>query len=136
MSEIPSGVEVATPQPQPARPSSSLMVTRDGVEGVEVLLCRRVDELPAFAGYWSFPGGGVSQVDNSVADSILGGMADRELAASLVTMFRELVEELGWVIVDGRLEMPIQRREKTYLLLRMAGWPWSKVADCHVITPA
>ena len=103
MSEIPSGVEVATPQPRPARPSSSLMVTRDGVEGVEVLLCRRVDELPAFAGYWSFPGGGASRADISAADSILGGMVDRDLAASLVAMFRELVEELGWVIVDGRL---------------------------------
>ena len=121
MSEVPSGLEVAMPEPRPVRPSSSLMLTRDGVEGVEVLLCRRVDELPAFAGYWSFPGGGISRVDISAAETHLGGMTDRDLAASLVGMMRELVEELGWVIVDGSIENADTEARKNVLASK-GGW--------------
>ena len=38
MSEVPSGLNMPDIQRRPPRPTATLMVTRDGDEGVEVLL--------------------------------------------------------------------------------------------------
>lgn len=105
MSEVPEGLEVAATNSRPVRPSASLMLTRDSPNGLEVLLCHRVEELPAFPGYWAFSGGGISRVDRAAADEIFPEMSDRDLAASLIGMQRELCEELGFVINSGKLEM-------------------------------
>jgi len=85
-----------------ARPSASLMLTRDGDDGVELLLARRVDELPAFPGYWAFPGGGIGRVDRSAVELIpsLTQMEDAVEAATCAGMHRELVEELGFAVSE------------------------------------
>jgi ADP-ribose pyrophosphatase YjhB (NUDIX family) len=46
------------------------MITRDGEDGVEVLLGHRADTMPSFPGYWAFPGGGVSRVDKVASESL------------------------------------------------------------------
>ena len=96
MSEIPEGMDLLESGPSKARPSASLMLTKDGPHGVEVLLAHRVQELPAFPGYWSFPGGGISRVDREAVEAInsLKQMTDTVEAATHAGMHRELVEEM------------------------------------------
>ena len=81
---------------KPPRPSATLMVTRDGDDGVEVLLGQRSESMPSFPGYWAFPGGGVSKVDKA-ASEVLG------ISVQHCAILRELVEELGLAPQDGRL---------------------------------
>ena len=83
-------------QSRPPRPSATLMITRDGRDGVEVLLGNRSESMPSFPGYWAFPGGGVSRVDVAASDSL--GISTQHCA-----ILREVVEELGLAPMDGRL---------------------------------
>ncbi|MDP6869627.1 MAG: MBL fold metallo-hydrolase [Candidatus Poseidoniaceae archaeon] len=96
MSEVPTGLEIPPFERKPPRQSATLMATRDSDEGVEVLLCRRVDSMPSFPGYWVFPGGGISRVDKE-ASSVLG-ISTHECA-----VLREMVEELGLAPSEGKL---------------------------------
>ena len=96
MSEVPSGLSMPDLERRPPRPSATLMITRDGDEGVEVLLGHRCETMPSFPGYWAFPGGGVSRVDKA-ASEMLG------ISVQHCTILRELVEELGLSPQDGRL---------------------------------
>ena len=96
MSEVPSGMSMPDLERKPPRPSATLMVTRDGDDGVEVLLGQRSESMPSFPGYWAFPGGGVSKVDKA-ASEVLG------ISVQHCAILRELVEELGLAPQDGRL---------------------------------
>ncbi len=96
MSEVPSGLDMPNIERRPARPSATLMITRQGNEGVEVLLGNRSESMPSFPGYWAFPGGGVSRVD-SAASEVLG------ISIQHCTILREVVEELGLAPLEGRL---------------------------------
>ena len=96
MSEVPSGLSMPDFERRPPRPSATLMITRDGDEGVEVLLGHRCESMPSFPGYWAFPGGGVSRVDKA-ASEVLG------ISVQHCAILRELVEELGLCPQDGRL---------------------------------
>ena len=99
MSEVPEGWNLSGIVRNPPRPSATLMITRDGDEGVEVLLCHRVESMPAFPGYWAFPGGGVSRVDKAAVSKIDG------LELTHAAVMREIVEELGLNPVNGVLEV-------------------------------
>ena len=96
MSEVPSGLSMPDFERRPPRPSATLMITRDGEEGVEVLLGHRCETMPSFPGYWAFPGGGVSRVDKAASEVI--GVSVQHCA-----ILRELVEELGLAPQGGRL---------------------------------
>lgn len=96
MSEVPNGLSMPDLERRPPRPSATLMITRDGEEGVEVLLGHRCETMPSFPGYWAFPGGGVSRVDKTASEVI--GISVQHCA-----ILRELVEELGLAPEDGRL---------------------------------
>ena len=96
MSEVPSGMSMPDLERKPPRSSATLMVTRDGDDGVEVLLGQRSESMPSFPGYWAFPGGGISKVDKA-ASEILG------ISVQHCAILRELVEELGLAPQDGRL---------------------------------
>ena len=63
MSEVPEGVNLPAFARKPPRPTVTLTLTRDGPDGVEVLLGQRAESMRAFPGYWAFPGGGVSRTD-------------------------------------------------------------------------
>ena len=96
MSEVPKGLDMPSFERKPPRPSATLMITRDGEEGVEVLLGKRSESMPSFPGYWAFPGGGVSRVDKEASQSL--GISIQHCA-----IMREVVEELGLAPSEGRL---------------------------------
>ncbi len=96
MSEIPRGMNLDALQRKPPRPSATLMITRDGADGVEVLLGHRAETMPSFPGYWAFPGGGISRVDKAASDSL--GISVQHCA-----ILREVVEELGLAPSNGKL---------------------------------
>ncbi len=69
-------------------PAATVILLRDGDEGMEVLLLERVSR-GAFAGMWVFPGG---RVDDE--DRVLAGTED-ELEAGRFAAIREAKEETG-----------------------------------------
>jgi len=100
MSEVPDGVEMGSVS-RKIRPSATMMITRDGSNGVEVLLGRRAESMPAFPGYWAFPGGGLSRVDKLAVEELT--QLDGPNAAAIAAIMREVVEELGFACVDGKI---------------------------------
>ena len=93
MSEVPEGVRLSAQARGAPRPTATMTLTRDGPEGVEVLLGLRAKTMRAFPNYWAFPGGGVSSVDHD-AVAALPQLAGPE-AASIACIMREMSEELG-----------------------------------------
>jgi 8-oxo-dGTP pyrophosphatase MutT (NUDIX family) len=78
-----------------AEPAATVVVARDGDDGLEVLLLRR-NARPPFAGMWVFPGGRVEPGD---ADPQRPG---DDLAAARRAAVRETEEEAGIVLdIDG-----------------------------------
>lgn len=91
-----------------ARPASTVIVIRDGSDGIEVLLGRRpVGQ--AFGGAWVFPGGSVDADDHEF--ELVGFRSDD--SAWRAAALRELAEEVGIFltkpavttseVLDGRL---------------------------------
>lgn len=70
-----------------ARPASTVVLLRDGVDGVETLLLRRNKALLFAGGFWVFPGGSIDPEDMAGVDG--------EEAASRIAAAREAHEEAG-----------------------------------------
>ena len=98
MSEVPEGVNLPVFARKPPRPTVTLTLTRDGPDGVEVLLGRRAESMRAFPGYWAFPGGGVSRTDHE-GEAFVQNMTSGS-TSSVVAVVREMSEELG-VVPNG-----------------------------------
>ena len=98
MSEVPEGVNLPAFARKPPRPTVTLTLTRDGVDGVEVLLGRRAESMRAFPGYWAFPGGGVSRTDHEGEAFVQNTTSGS--TSSVVAVVREMTEELG-VVPNG-----------------------------------
>lgn len=81
----PPGEELNEGAPSVPRASATVIVARDGAEGVEVLLVRRSPEQRFMGGAWVFPGGATAAED----------------ADERATAVRELAEEAGVVLADG-----------------------------------
>lgn len=107
MSEIPEGFDEPAAKPAKIRQSASVVVTRDSANGLEILFCHRVPEMPSFPDFWAFPGGGVTRFDRAAADtldclsadqgdSVLDRKSSSEEGAALACLMREMVEEVGW----------------------------------------
>jgi len=124
MSEVPEGIVVSETTPSDARPSASLMLTRSGEDGLEVLLAHRVDELPAFPGYWSFPGGGIGKVDRAAVEMIsaLSDFEDPIEAASHAGMHRELIEEMGYIISSAGIVESAETQTRIAILEDKSAW--------------
>jgi len=144
MSEVPEGVNFAPASRRSARPTATMTLTRDGPEGVEVLLGKRSITMRAFPNYWAFPGGGVSSVDTKAVESF-PQLEGRE-ATTIACILREMSEELGLVpATNGLTAVPLEARlaivsdKKNWLPMAMnAAFPVSreniKVLS-HRITP-
>ena len=109
MSEVPEGFVMPVMTDPRIRPAASLVITRDGDEGAEILFCHRVSQMPSFPDFWAFPGGGVTPYDRTAADE-LSQLSPDEDGAALAALMREMVEEVGWenseegiVIVDDNV---------------------------------
>ncbi len=118
MSEVPTGVKMDSIS-RKIRPSATMMITRDGSNGVEVLLGRRAESMPAFPGYWAFPGGGLSRVDKLAVEEL--EQLDGPNAAAFAAIMREIVEELGFACVDGKI-MVVDDAARSLVVADKANW--------------
>ena len=126
MSEVPDGVQLSARARGAPRPTATMTLTRDGPNGVEVLLGRRSKTMRAFPNYWAFPGGGVSSVDQAAVEA-LSQLAGPE-AASIACIMREMSEELGLaasgdgaIAVDPEARAAIVEDKKRWLPLALEG---------------
>ena len=100
--------------PQPPRPAASLVLVRDGAQGLEVLMMQRPAEDRVLAGAHVFPGGKVDAEDAD-DDAVAGidasedllharmgepELTPREAAALHVAAIREAFEEAGVLLAD------------------------------------
>lgn len=84
MTAVPESIEAAT-----------VVVLRDGPEGIETLLLRRNSRLGFGGGAWVFPGGRVDPEDRRPGDD--------ELGAARRAAVREAAEEAGLVVDEDEL---------------------------------
>ena len=114
MSEIPAGMELMDSMRKPPRPTVTIMLTKSGNNGPKVLLGKREETMPSFPGYWAFPGGGVSKIDNEAAETL--GIENR-----LAALFREMVEELGFTIENEKIK-PVPDSIQARVLTEKSAW--------------
>jgi glyoxylase-like metal-dependent hydrolase (beta-lactamase superfamily II)/8-oxo-dGTP pyrophosphatase MutT (NUDIX family) len=132
------------PEPRPPRPSATLVLLRDGKQGVEVLLLQRAERGDHNSGAWVFPGGLVDKADAQL-HRLVDGLTPSQAAERLkladgaldyaIAAVRECFEECGLLFGADRhgavlgpqdaaeLEPwrgPIHRGEKTMLDLHEA----------------
>jgi 8-oxo-dGTP pyrophosphatase MutT (NUDIX family) len=100
----------------PPRPSATVLLLRDGAEGLEILMQRRSDEADVMGGAYVFPGGKVDRedsdddmlgrldVDGAALHALLGDpeIDERAAAACFVAAGREMFEEAGVLLARGR----------------------------------
>ena len=89
---------------RPPRPAATIVVVRDGAQGLEVLLSRRAERGDHNSGAWVFPGGIVEKND-ALAHAAVAGLDDAEASRRLglatggldyyVAAIRECFEESG-----------------------------------------
>jgi 8-oxo-dGTP pyrophosphatase MutT (NUDIX family) len=112
-------------QPEPARPAATVALVRDGVDGVEVYLLRRVGGMAFAPGMHVFPGGSVDPGDHLApangsaepSEGLVGWVGpgpawwagrfgtDPELAGALVAAaVRETFEEAGVLLAGSSVE--------------------------------
>ena len=118
MSEVPDGVEMGVAS-RKIRPSATLMITRDGIDGVEVLLGRRSESMPAFPEYWAFPGGGLSRVDKLAVEEL--DQLTGTNAAAIAAIMREVVEELGFACDNGKI-VAVDNMARNLVVKDKANW--------------
>jgi 8-oxo-dGTP pyrophosphatase MutT (NUDIX family) len=94
LSMVALGAPAAAPKSGPA---ATVVILRDGAEGVEVLLLRKNKKLGFAAGMWVFPGGRVDPED------IDPDRPDDEEAAARNAAIREAAEEAALVVDPSRL---------------------------------
>jgi glyoxylase-like metal-dependent hydrolase (beta-lactamase superfamily II)/8-oxo-dGTP pyrophosphatase MutT (NUDIX family) len=111
---------VAPPTPgtdRPPRPAATIVVVRDGAEGIEVLLSRRAERGDHNSGAWVFPGGIVDAGDRR-AHACCAGLDDAAASARLglpsggldyyVAAVRECFEESGLLFATARDGAPVR----------------------------
>lgn len=98
------------------RDAATVLVVRDGSEGLEVVMVRRAPSAAFAAGAWVFPGGAVDAADAAHARSLIVGRDAGDAAASVgaasglgmwFAAVREAFEEAGILVgVDGLPTVP------------------------------
>lgn len=92
-----------TPTPAVARPAATVVILRDGTEGLEVFMVVRHHEIDFASGALVFPGGKVDPEDGDAAWEALAPHAAASLdRAFVVAAARETFEEAGLVLARRR----------------------------------
>lgn len=86
---------------RPIRLSASLLILRDGPEGIEVMTVKRSDKMRYLPGFLAFPGGAISHQDDEWSqDGLLyGEVMNGDVSDEMYVLgaIRECAEEIGWV---------------------------------------
>jgi len=86
--------------PAALRPAASVLLHRQGPEGIEVFWVRRGEQLRFAGGFYAFPGGRVDAADAQLPIEGKDGLGAEE-AAAIAAAARELFEETGVLIATG-----------------------------------
>lgn len=81
------------------RPAATVILTRPGPRGIEVLVLRRTPRHRFLPGYLVFPGGAVDEEDRELAAAWFGDPSEAWRACGV----RELAEEVGLALTAGGL---------------------------------
>ena len=106
----------------PAIAAATVVVLRDGDDGVETLMLRRNSKI-AFGGMWVFPGGRVDEEDHA-------GGAD-EIAAARVAAVREADEEASLTVAESELVLFAHWIPPPIAPKRYATWFFAAGVDDH-----
>lgn len=87
------------------RKAASVIVGRDGVDGLEVVALERGGASRFLPGYVAFPGGSVDEEDAELAERWFGTREESARACAV----RELLEEVGLALTAGGLEESADR---------------------------
>lgn len=111
------------PRTVPVQPAATVMIVRDGADGLEVFMMRRTGRATFAAGMYVFPGGRVDDVDH--ADEIepfCRGLDDASASEQLgiesgglafwVAAIRECFEEAGILLASRRDGAPLEIGER------------------------
>ncbi len=125
--------------------SATVMVVRDGTDGIEVFFLERHLDSDFAGGAYAFPGGKVDRLDAELDDGrwtgidparhrvALGARSDRHVIALYVAAVRETFEEAGLLLArraDGApiggddLASPSFEQARTRLATRGQHWDW------------
>ncbi|MBX3610616.1 MAG: MBL fold metallo-hydrolase [Hydrogenophaga sp.] len=92
--------------PAPLRPAATVLLLRDGPDGVEVLMTRRSMTASFAPGAYVFPGGGIDAADAQCFDAAARRPTQTDLRLTqAIAAIRESFEELGVLLArhaDGR----------------------------------
>ncbi len=80
----------------PAIPAATVVLLRDGADGVETLMLRRDSKLAFAGGAWVFPGGRIDPED--YPGGVVSDEAEAVLTAARNAAAREAMEEAGLVV--------------------------------------
>ncbi|MGD9660438.1 MAG: NUDIX domain-containing protein [Porticoccaceae bacterium] len=95
------------------RKAATVVLIRDGDQGVEALLVKRSDH-GTFGRQWVFPGGAIDTVDDE--------NAEHELAAAQAAAARECMEEAGIALQPAELLPFAHWTPPEYVPVRFATW--------------
>ena len=104
-----------TPVIAPAKPAASVVIVRDGSQGLEVLLVQRNEKIAFHGGAWVFPGGRVD-----AADRLRDEASELEIAREAAA--REAQEEAGLALSPTRMHFFSHWTTPVDLPKRFATW--------------
>jgi 8-oxo-dGTP pyrophosphatase MutT (NUDIX family) len=91
--------------PEALRRAASVIVARDGVDGLEVLVLERASRSRFLPGYVAFPGGSTDAEDAELAERWFGTREESARACAV----RELLEEVGLALTARGLDECAER---------------------------
>ena len=109
-------------EPAPLRPAATVLLLRDGPQGIEVLMTRRSMTASFAPGAYVFPGGGVDAADAAAhsQSSRRPGQNDLHLTQAIAAI-RESFEELG-LLFARHADGPIQGLRRRHLPTTQTHW--------------
>lgn len=117
-------------EPAPTRPAATVLLLRDGAEGVEVLMTRRSESASFAPGAYVFPGGMVDDADaHARAISTRRRTQSRVQLTQAITAVREAFEELGVLLAHRADGTPVSAAEVA-AMDRNSGNAFSFVEQC------
>ena len=117
-------------EPAPTRPAATVLLLRDGPEGLEVLMTRRSENASFAPGAYVFPGGTIDEADaHARAISTRRRTQSRVQLTQAITAVRETFEELGVLLAHRADGTPVSAAEVA-AMDRFSGNAFSFVEQC------